>query len=465
MRALSSNRPIAILLSCLLCLLLTQAYGGRAALAAQTPDNDLRRSPIVRAVEKVAPAVVNITAARQEQRSMNPFADFFGQEMQPFFGQMFPETQRTVIATSLGSGVIIDGKAGLILTNAHVVAEATDVTVRLQDGREFAVELVGADPDFDLAVLRVNRKELKGQALPQTAMGDSSSILIGETVIAIGNPFGFTHTVTTGVISAVNRTVRTDEVAFTDFIQTDAAINPGNSGGPLLNILGELIGVNTAIQAQAQGIGFAIPINKARRVVDELVASGRVAHIWLGLDGQDLDQASASYFGLARCAGMLVTLVRPGTPAARAGLKPGDVLQTVDGLAVQDKDHYLDILRNYTVNQPMTLGVQRDGKFLKVEARGARFDAATAQRLAVERWGLSIDERSSRGAAAVSSVNPNSPAGKLGLRSGDAILQIGAYHMANADDFINAFSRYRLKNMVLMKVARGGRAYIVRLRI
>ncbi len=461
MRAFSPTVRLAAVL--LFSLMLMQAF--EASAPAQTPDSDLRRSPIVRAVEKVAPAVVNITAARQEQRSMNPFADFFGQEMQPFFGQMFPEGRRTVIATNLGSGVIIDGRAGLILTNAHVVAEATDVTVRLQDGREFAVEMVGADPDFDLAVLRVDKKDLKGQALPQAAMGDSSSILIGETVIAIGNPFGFTHTVTTGVVSAVNRTVRKDEIAFTDFIQTDAAINPGNSGGPLLNILGELIGINTAIQAQAQGIGFAIPVNKARRVVDELIASGRVAHIWLGLDGQDLDQASASYFGLTRCAGMLITLVRPGTPGASAGLKPGDVLTAIDGLTVQDKDHYLDILRNYTVDQTMTLSVQRDGKLLRKEVRGARFDAATAKRLAAERWGLGIDERASRGVAAIGSVNPSSPAGKLGLRPGDAILQIGAYHMANADDFTKAFSRYRLKNMVLMKVARGGRTYIVRLRM
>lgn len=447
---------------CLIGLALIQALETGAAHAS---DDEQRRSPVVRAVERVAPAVVNITAARQEERSANPFADFFGREFQPFFGEMFPDSRRTVIATSLGSGVIIDGREGLILTNAHVVAQATEVRIRLQDGREFTAELVGSDPDFDLAVLRADRKELKGQALPQVAMGDSSSILIGETVIAIGNPFGYTHTVTTGVVSAVGRSLRTGDGAFTNFIQTDAAINPGNSGGPLLNILGELIGLNTAIQAQAQGIGFAIPINKARRVVDELVTSGRVAHVWLGLDGQDLDQASASYFGLSRTAGMLATRVHPGTPADRAGLRAGDVLLAIDGQRVEDKDHYLDILRNYTVDEAMELIVQRDGEPMRLTLKGARFGRDVAERLALERWGLGIDERASRGAALVGEVRPDSPAARLGLRTGDAIIQIGAYHVANADDFLTAFSRYRLKNTVLMKVARGNRAYIVRMRM
>ncbi len=461
MRAFRLNAAaFAAYLLCLLALLSTLQPAFAAA-----PVDELRRSPVVRAVERVAPAVVNITAARQEERSLNPFADFFGQEFQPFFGEIFPDSRRTVVSTSLGSGVIIDGRAGLILTNAHVVARATDVKVRLQDSREFSVELVGSDPDFDLAVLRVAAKEMKGQALPQVAMGDSSSILIGETVIAIGNPFGFTHTVTTGVISAVGRSLRTGEGAFTNFIQTDAAINPGNSGGPLLNILGELIGVNTAIKAQAQGIGFAIPINKARRVVEELVASGSVAHVWLGLDGQDLDQASASYFGLAGSAGLLVTRVHPATPAATAGIRQGDVLLAIDGQRIEDKDHYLDVLRNYTVDEPMNLSLQRDGRPVRLALKGARFDAATAKRLAAERWGLAIDERGSRGAALVRTVRPDSPAANLGLKPGDAILQVGGQHMATADDFIKAFSRYRLKNTVLMKVARGNKAYIVRMRV
>jgi len=448
------------LAACLLCLFLPTLAVGQAWAG-----DGLRRSPVVRAVEKIAPAVVNITAARQQERSVNPFADFFGQEFQPFFDDLFPDSRRTVIATSLGSGVVIDGRQGLILTNAHVIAGAASVKVRLQDGREFGVELVGSDPDFDLAVLRADKRELAGQTLPQADMGDSSAILIGETVIAIGNPFGYAHTVTTGVVSAVKRTVRTAESSFTDFIQTDAAINPGNSGGPLLNILGELIGVNTAIQAQAQGIGFAIPINKARRVVEELVATGRVAHVWLGLDGQDLDQATASYFGLSKCAGMLVTRAHPGTPAERAGLRAGDVLLAVGGQAVQDKDHFLDILRGYTVGEEIELGLLRGEKPLRVVIQGAAFDTATALHLAAERWGISLDERASRGAAALGNVRADSPAGRMGLRAGDAILQVGVYHMANSDDFVRAFSRYRLKNTVLLKVARSGKTYIVRLRV
>ncbi|MEA3429209.1 MAG: trypsin-like peptidase domain-containing protein, partial [Thermodesulfobacteriota bacterium] len=224
-----------------------------------------RENPVVRAVRKVSPAIVNINSEYEVRRRVNPFSRF---SRDPFFDSFFkdffdPGFEQRYKRTSLGSGVIIDGKRGLILTNAHVLAKSTTITVILNDERKFDARIIGADPDSDLAVLRISSKD----PLPAVEMGDSNDLMIGETIIAIGNPFGFSNTVTTGVISAVNRSIRAKDAVYHDFIQLDASINPGNSGGALLNINGELIGINTAIYAKAQGIGFAIPINKAKRIV------------------------------------------------------------------------------------------------------------------------------------------------------------------------------------------------------
>ena len=263
-----------------------------AALAGR----EVRVTPVVTAVQAVAPAVVNITSARTVERrgGMGPF---FDDEFFHPFGNQGPQRQTQ---ESLGSGVIIDGAKGLVLTNAHVIAGGTSIKARLLDGRVLDASLVGSDPDFDVAILRL----AGGERLPQAAMGDSNDIMIGETAIAIGNPFGYTNTVTTGVVSAVGRSLKHEGGAYADLIQTDAAINPGNSGGPLVNLAGEVIGINMAIQAGAEGIGFAIPINKARRVVAQLVDGGQVIPAWLGLSGQDVDGRTARYFGLDRPRGM-----------------------------------------------------------------------------------------------------------------------------------------------------------------
>ncbi|MBW2660798.1 MAG: trypsin-like peptidase domain-containing protein, partial [Deltaproteobacteria bacterium] len=247
-----------------------------------------RENPVVKAVRKVSPAVVNINSEYEVRRRVNPFSGF---SRDPFFDSFFkdffdPGFEQRYKRTSLGSGVIIDGKRGLILTNAHVLAKSATITVILNDERKFDARIIGADPDSDLAVLRISSKN----PLPAVEMGDSNDLMIGETIIAIGNPFGFSNTVTTGVISAINRSIRADDAVYHDFIQLDASINPGNSGGALLNINGELIGINTAIYAKAQGIGFAIPINKAKRIVSDLIQYGKVVQIWLGLTVQDLDK-------------------------------------------------------------------------------------------------------------------------------------------------------------------------------
>ena len=427
---------------------------------ARAANREVRVTPVVTAVRAVAPAVVNITSARTvERRSpLGPFFedDFFRQFLGPGFpnGPVQRQTQE-----SLGSGVIIDGAKGLVLTNAHVIAGGTSIKARLLDGRVLDATLVGADPDFDVAVLRLASKE----RLPQAATGDSGDIMIGETAIAIGNPFGYTNTVTTGVISAVGRSLKHEGGAYTDLIQTDAAINPGNSGGPLVNLAGEVVGINMAIQAGAEGIGFAIPINKARRVVAQLVGSGRVTPAWLGLWGQDVDPRTARYFGLARPKGLLVTAVLSAGPAAKAGLKPGDLLVAMGGADLDDKDQYLGALRTSTVGEPLALTVKRGNQQLALSVAPEPFTEREAAVVARERWGL-VAQPGRRGQGlTLAEVVPGSPGAKLGLKPGDVLIQIGGEKLADDKAFTRAVYLHRMHGAVLIMIERGGQAYYARM--
>ncbi len=419
---------------------------------------DVRMTPVVRTVQNVAPAVVNVHTARIVEQDINPFGSMFGSDelLQHFFGS--EDLTRRFEQRSLGSGVIIDGRNNLVLTNAHVIEGASSIRVRLLDGRQFDGELVGSDPDFDLAILHL--KDAKD--LPQATMGDSSDMMIGETVIAIGNPFGFGNTVTTGVVSALERTIETKQGTFTDFIQTDAAINPGNSGGPLMNLAGELVGINTAIYAEAEGIGFAIPINKAKRVVEELVSYGRVQPVWLGLEGQEVDERIARYLGLNDVRGMVVTQIHE--PAVQqAGIKPGDVITAVGGVEVEDRNHYLRILRNFTLGQTVQLDVVGQGGTRKVSVKMQSFTDEKALDMASRRWGMSVESKG--GKLVIAGVRPDSPAQQLRLRKGDILVKVAGDAQASVDDFSRAFKRYRMANTLLMLVVRDGQGYYVRLRI
>lgn len=418
---------------------------------------EARRTPVVRAVERVSPAVVNITAVSETTTSAFPFPnDAIGRWFEMFNNLPKRKQQRN----SLGSGVIIDGERALVLTNAHVVAGADSIKVRLNDARTFDAELLGANLDFDLAVLRLK----KARRLPEVPMGRSDDILIGETVVAIGNPYGFSHTVTTGVISALNRSIRTKRGAMGNFIQTDAAINPGNSGGPLLNLNGELIGVNTAIFAKGEGIGFAIPINKARVVVEELLTTGTVAPVWLGVSGQDIDQGTAHYFSLPSLNGLLVAEVYEDTPAAGAGLRPGDVLLTLNGNRILDRDDYLLKMRGLTRKETIRLEVFRQGKRISVELRPQAVDRDMALKLSQRLWGLSLS-RSNSGGVRVSAVEKGSPAAKLGIKRGDVIHRIGNVGLRGMDDVVRAVLMNRLQATVFLNVRRGGKLYHVPLQL
>ena len=294
-------------------------------------------------------------------RGQMPFGgeeDFFNH----FFGQM-PE--RDLKQQSLGSGFIVD-KEGYILTNNHVVEEADDIRVTLLDGRSYDAEVKGRDPKTDIALIRIKPEN----GLPVATLGDSDALLVGEWVIAIGNPFGFGHTVTAGVVSAKDRTIGAGP--YDAFIQTDASINPGNSGGPLFNARGEVVGINSAIIASGQGIGFAIPINIAKSIMEQLREKGSVTRGWLGVQIQALTPELRESLDLSAEGGALVAGVIKGDPAEKAGLKAGDVVVEFDGRSVRSDRDLVSIVGNTPVGRKVALKVVRDGKTLTLEVKVAR---------------------------------------------------------------------------------------------
>jgi len=307
-------------------------------------------------VQKAGPAVVKIDTTVVSGGGNNPFFN------DPFFRQFFGNVPggfrvQPRVEHGLGSGFIIT-KDGYILTNEHVVDGAKSITVTIQ-GRSGALpaKVVGADYDLDLAVLKVNA----GQSLPTLSMGNSAQMRVGDWVIAIGNPYGLDHTVTVGVISAKGRPVQVENRQYKNLLQTDASINPGNSGGPLINLSGQVIGINTAV-AQAQGIGFAIPTSTVQDVLGKLMKGETVAHPWLGLQMQDLDQQTADYLGLKSTAGALVVGVVPGGPAARAGLQEGDVIVKYGERPVNTADDLANLVSSAGVGQRVVLLVYRNGR-------------------------------------------------------------------------------------------------------
>ena len=338
-----------------------------------------RETAVVRAVRKVSPAVVNISSAVQVRKRTSPFSGFgFNPFFEEFFKDFFdPRFERRREYTSLGSGVIIDGKKGLILTNAHVIQKTGTIKVVLEDEREFEARIVGADPDSDLAVLKID----SDQGLPAIQMGSSDDLMIGETVIAIGNPFGFSHTVTTGVISAINRSIRAKDRVYHDFIQIDASINPGNSGGPLLNINGDLVGINTAIYAKAQGIGFAIPISKARKIISDLIQYGEVIQAWIGITVQDIEEKLARYLKIPVKKGIIVTSVEPQSPAQKAGLQEGDIILTIDGKTINSISDYQSVAKSLEAGKTLSAKFWRNGKKKTVKVKTKVFPIALADDL------------------------------------------------------------------------------------
>jgi serine protease Do len=428
-------------------LVLAASSGG----AAET--DPVRRSLVVEAVERASPAVVNISTEEVVEQRGSPFP--FPQD--PFFDEFFRDFRdprpRRYTRESLGSGVIV-ADDGTILTNLHVVLRGSRIHVTLADEREFDATLVGADADSDLAVLRVKA----GGALPYIALGTSRDLMIGETVIAIGNPFGLAHTVTSGVVSAIGRSLHDEEGTFTDLIQTDASINPGNSGGPLLNVRGQLVGINTAIYGKAQGIGFAIPVDRVSRVMREIVSYGEVRRVWTGLVVQDLTPDLERHFGVTR--GVVVASVEGDSPAAKAGIERGDVLTKVDGREVRSEEEFERRVQDHTQGERLSVTRRRDGADAVVTLTAAPFPAERADDLAWSRLGLEVAE--GKDGVDVRRVRGGSPAARIGVERGDRVLALDGTEIRSLADFRRRMFESRRARGVLLSIGRGRYQYNVR---
>ncbi len=416
------------------------------------------------------PAVVNISTTQVlKQMIRRPRRRMPGGEQDPwreFFERFFEGTPEQRTRHSLGSGIIYD-KEGYIITNNHVVERASEITVKLHDGSEYDAKVIGTDPKTDLALIKIEADK----PLPTLSLGDSDALQVGEWVIAIGNPFGLEHTVTVGVVSAKGRVIGTGP--YDDFIQTDASINPGNSGGPLLNTSGEVVGINTAIVAAGQGIGFATPSNIARRVIEDLRTKGSVVRGWLGVVIQRMSPDLAKSFGLEENTGALVAEIVEDSPAQKAGIKRGDVIIKFNGAEIKT----MDVLpRRVAATRPgkkATVTILRDGKkkSLKVTIGTLEEKKIAKARFAEEELGITVQEITSELAehfdlethegVIVSDVDRSGPAWEGGIRRGDIVLEVNRQTIKTMKDYRQALKKYAGEGTVLLLVRRGGNTLYV----
>ncbi len=429
----------------------------------------------VEVAKKVQPAVVNITT--EKTITMRPWdrygEDFFkGSPFEDLFngfgfspkekGKEYRHKQR-----SGGSGVIVD-REGYILTNNHVVEGADKIKIKLNDGREFTATLKGQDSRTDLAVLHIKAKDL-----PVATLGDSDKLEVGEWAIAIGSPFGLEHTVTVGVISAKGRS-GLGTGTYEDFIQTDASINPGNSGGPLINIDGEVVGVNAMIIQPGTGIGFAIPVNMAKQILSDLIKQGKVVRPWLGISVQDLTPEMAEQFQVKEKEGVLVAQVHQGTGAEKAGLTSGDVIKSVDDKPIKSTNELIKEIQKKKVGQKIKLSVVREGKPTTIEITttampdkpeaakekeieeklGARVQELTPQLAARYR----ISNEIKRGVVVIG-VEDGTPADDMGLQEGDVILEVNRRKIETTKDFEKAMKEVNIEKGLIFRLHRRGNTF------
>jgi serine protease Do/serine protease DegQ len=412
-------------------------------------------------IRKVSPAVVNIATRGtiHERGPQNPLLD------DPFFRRFFdvpPDTgPHARPFQSAGSGVIFDARSGYIVTNAHVVENASEITVTLQDGRDLKAEIVGSDTPSDVAVLKV-----KPDGLTQIPLGDSAKVEVGDFVVAIGNPFGLQHTVTSGIISGLSRSGINPD-GYEDFIQTDASINPGNSGGALVNLRGELIGINTAILSRSGGnigIGFAIPVNMARSVMEQLIRYGSVKRGQLGVSMYTVTPDIAHSLGLPSAVGALVSQVVEGSPADHAGIRTGDVITSVNGQPVKSNSELRNTIGLLRVGDKVEIGLLRDGKPLRVTAVIADTTAELSggpASIHKSFEGAVLGDAPDAGGALVRSVEPGSAAAQAGLRAEDVIVGANRGRVSSVHDLRE---RARGAAVLVLEVRRGATVLLVPLR-
>ncbi len=438
----------------------------------------------VQVAEKVTPAAVNISSTKKggsvpmgeglEPFFKNfPFHDFFGDEFGKQFREQQPRRQGGPMQVAMGSGFIVSPD-GMILTNAHVVKDMDEIKVTLAGNRSYTAKVIGVDPDSDIAVIKIPATEL-----PAVTFGDSSRLRVGEIVLAVGNPFGFNGTVTRGIVSATGRT-NVGIIGYEDFIQTNAPINPGNSGGPLVNIQGQVIGITTAIATRSggyQGIGFAIPSNSAKMVMDELIKQGKVTRGLLGVNIQDLNESLAKSFGLPDTNGALVAQVVGGSPAGKVGIKAGDVILKFNGKPVTGASELKNLVGQEKPGTLTNLTVYRDKKTFDVEVTVSE---RTAEALAEAKTptgpggtastdlGVTLDKVPAAACEkmgikagvglAVKQVNPDGVGSRMGIHEGDVILEIDGKTASDVSAFNQEVTEAKKNKVIRLKIQRGLRS-------
>lgn len=456
---------------CLLLAAFTLFLPSTDALAKQgIPD-------FVELSKRLTPLVVNISTAKNvlpQRRLGRPYNNPFGSTpFDEFFDRFFDEApQRNQKQRSLGSGFIIS-RDGLILTNNHVVEGADEIKVKLNNGKEFKAELKGRDQKLDLALLKINSPV----DLPAASLGESDSIEIGEWVMAIGNPFGLAETVTAGIVSAKGRVIGSGP--YDDFIQTDASINPGNSGGPLFNAKGEVIGINSAIIAGGQGIGFAIPINMAKSIIPQLKEKGKVTRGWLGVQSQAVTPELAESYGLEGEKGALVVEVIKDTPAEKAGIRSGDIITELDGRHVKDPNELSRIVASTAPGKTVAVKLFRDGndKVIEVnlekrvdDGEGGPTESGKADKLGLSVQNLTKDLATSlrikdgKGIV-VTEVTPGGLADEAGIIRGDMILEINGTKMMTVNDYDKSIKKPAKGGYLRFLLRRGESSLIVAMKI
>ena len=420
--------------------------------------------------DSVSPAVVNIRTEKTIKDGGRVFRQFnrnpFGQDdpFQDFFGKFFgDEQQRDHKQRSLGSGFLIT-KDGYIVTNNHVVEDADKIKVKLKNGNEFDAEIEGRDPKTDLALIKIKSKD----PFPHLKFGDSEALQVGQWVVAIGSPFGLEQTVTAGIVSAKGRVIGSGP--YDDFIQTDASINPGNSGGPLINMDGEVVGINTAIVAGGHGIGFAIPVNLAKRIIDQLKNHGEVKRGLLGITIQNIDEELAEYYGIKSGKGVLVAEVFPGTPADAAGIKPHDIILSVNGIKVETSRALSSLIASTAIGNVVKIDILRAGKKKTFKVKIGRMDdtifsskgttKASDDKIGVQVIDLTPETANryqipETSGVMISNVIKNSKGAKAGLRRGDIIKEINRVPITTAQEYNTIIGKIKKNapfNMLIKRI-------------